>query len=1026
MVGMGASAGGLEAFETFFMQMPPDSGMAFVLVQHLAPDRASLLPALLARYTQMPVLQVQTATPVEPDHVYVIPPDATLTIASGMLHLVSPPVEARGHRTPIDQFFRSLAEDQGEYAVCILLSGTGTDGSLGLQAVKEYGGMALAQTPASARYDSLLRSAIATGLVDHILPVEAMPAKLIEYATHLTTRRDLGGPAGRREAAGEDLPTIYALLRRHTGHDFSQYKETTIHRRLQRRMQALQLATVPTYIERLRHDPHELEFLFKDLLIGVTHFFRDPEAFASLARTVIPQLFADKGANDRVRVCVCGCASGEEAYSLAILLREHMDTLDVVPHVQVFATDIDAQALATARSGCYPEGIAAHVTLERLERFFIKQDHTYQVHKELREMCLFATHSLIKDPPFSRLDLLVCRNVLIYLGAELQQKLMGLFHYALRPGGYLFLGPAEHIAGQHDLFRTLDQPHRIFQKIGRVPHALVEFPFIAVHRPSQHGEAAAPPHTAAARPLGPRLERTILEHYAPAGVICTAQGEAVYFCGRTGQYLEPPAGTPTGNLVSMARAGLRLPLRTALYQAVATHQRVVQEQVQVQINGDVQTLTLVVEPLPALDDTVPLYIVLFQDVGPAEHPVPDAAPPAPPGPADAHLRALEHELQATKERLATTVEELVTTNEELSSANEEFQSTNEELETSREELQSLNEELETVNTELRRKVDELDGVNSDLRNLLDSTQIATIFLDTALRITGFTPAISTVMPLRPSDLGRPLADLAQRFVDTDLVGEARDVLRTLGWREQSLRTTDGAAQYLMRLGPYRTVANVIAGVVLTFVDVTAQTRAEAAARAAQVYAERIVETVRTPLLVLEATLHVRSANRAFYDSFHVTPAETEGRLLYALGHGQWDIPALRRLLADVLTQHQSVEDFEVEHDFSTIGRKTMLLNARAIPSAAPDTALLLLAIEDITGRRQAEQARQQVHAELEQRFAERTTALHREIAERQRLEHAAQRAEHFALLGRLAAGVSHEIRNPLAAVFLQVDLLEAV
>jgi two-component system CheB/CheR fusion protein len=417
-------------------------------------------------------------------------------------------------------------------------------------------------------------------------------------------------------------------------------------------------------------------------------------------------------------------------------------------------------------------------------------------------------------------------------------------------------------------------------------------------------------------------------------------------------------------------------------------------------------------------------MVLFQEVGPAGDPDPAALGATPPAPAEAPLRALEHELRATRERLSTTIEELVTTNEELSSANEEFQSINEELETSKEELQSVNEELETVNAELRRKVDALNRANSDLQNLLDSTQLATIFLDPALCIRSFTPATSAVLPFRPSDVGRPLTELAQRFADVDLVGDAREVLRTLAWTERSVYMMDTARWYLMRLGPYRTVANVIDGVVLTFIDVTDLKHAEEAARAAQVYAESIVATVREPLLILDATLHVRSANQAFYDFFHVTPAETEGRLLSTLGAGQWDIPALHRLVADALAQHQSVEDFTVEHDFPTIGRKTLLLNARAIPSAAPDTALLLLAMEDITVRQQAAQALQQAHAALEQRVEERTAALHHEIAERQRLERAAQRGEHFALLGRLAAGVSHEIRNPLAAVFLQVDLLD--
>jgi two-component system CheB/CheR fusion protein len=858
--------------------------------------------------------------------------------------------------------------------------------------------------------------------VDHILPVEAMPAQLVEYATYLRTRRDPNGPEALGAAESADLPTLYALLRRHTGHDFSQYKESTIRRRVQRRMQALQVDTVPTYIARLRHDPHEVEFLFKDLLIGVTHFFRDPEAFAALARTVIPAIFRDKGAADRVRVGVSGCASGEEAYSVAILLREHMDTLAAVPHVQVFATDIDALALETARRGLYPAGIAEHVSPERLQRFFVRQDHTYQVQPALREMCLFATHSLIKDPPFSRLDLIVCRNVLIYLGPDLQQKLMWLFHYALQPGGYLFLGPVESIAGQHDLFRPLDQPHRLFQKTGRTPATLVEFPLTDGRWPAPPGAQAAPARTTAARQLGQRLERTILEHYAPAGVVCTAQGTVVYVSGRTGHYLEPAAGVPDGNLISMARAGLRPQLRTTLHQAVTTHQRVVQKRVQVQTNGGVQTLTLIVEPLPDGDDT-PLYMVLFQEVGAAGEAAPTALEAAPPAPEEAHLRALEHELRATRERLSTTIEELETTNEELSSANEEFHSANEELETSKEELQSVNEELETVNAELRRKVEAFDHANSDLQNLLDSTQIATLFLDTALCVSQFTPAISTIVPLQSGDRGRPLADFAPRFADIDLVREAEDVLHTLGWRERSLRTRDGDRHYLLRLGPYRTVANVIDGVVLTFTDVTTLQQAEEAAHAAQVYAESIVSTVRTPLLVLDAGLRVRSANRAFYTLFHVTPAETEGYRLYELGHGQWDIPELRRLLEELLPQQQVIEHFEVAHDFPTIGPKTMLLNARQIVSAAPDTAFILLAIEDITERKQAEQALAQMHTNLEQQVEERTAALHHEIAERQHLEREAQRVEHFALLGRLAAGVSHEIRNPLAAVFLHVDFL---
>jgi len=667
-----------------------------------------------------------------------------------------------------------------------------------------------------------------------------------------------------------------------------------------------------------------------------------------------------------VRVCVSGCASGEEAYSLAILLCEHMATLEVVPRVQVFATDIDEQALESARKGYYPAGITDHVTPERLERFFVKQDSLYQVKKELREMCLFSVHSLIKDPPFSRLDLISCRNVLIYLGAELQQKLMRLFHYALRPGGYLLLGPSETVTRQGVLFRTLDRKQRIFQKKDAVIHLPVEFPLTDVRWPSpRQREEPERSHTAAARTISTLVERTIVEHYAPACVVVTAQGETVYFSGRTGRYLEPPSGTPNVNLVNMARAGLRLPLRTALRQAVTTHQRVVQEQVSVQTNGSVQTLTLVVQPLTEGEADAALYLVIFQDLGPAQNTTPAAADAPVPGPEDAHIRSLEHELRTTKERLQTAIEDLETTNEELSSANEEFQSTNEELETSKEELQSLNEELETVNTELRRKVDDLDRTNSDLQNLLDSTQIATIFLDRELHIRNFTPAASAVLPLRPGDVGRPLTDLAQRFVEADLVSDAREVFRTLAVRERSLRTTDTNDRYLTRILPYRTVENVIDGVVITFVNVTDLKRAEEAAHAAQVYAEDIVDTVREPLLVLDATLRVQSANRSFYEAFAATPAETEGHLLYELDNGQWDIPKLRSLLTEVLSQNHAFEDFEVEHNFPTVGRKTMLLNARKVSGLTNDTKLILLAIEDISERKRAEETLMQRTAELQ-------------------------------------------------------------
>jgi two-component system CheB/CheR fusion protein len=759
----------------------------------------------------------------------------------------------------------------------------------------------------------------------------------------------------------------------------------------------LQLDAVDTYLALLKQDPKELDLLFKDLLIGVTQFFRDPEAFAALEREVIPALFADKGADGYVRVGVSGCASGEEAYSIAILLREHMATLAVAPRVQVFATDIDEQALQNARKGCYSLSIAEQMTPARLERFFVKHDNLYQVKKELREMCLFSVHSLIKDPPFSRLDLISCRNVLIYLGPELQQKLMRLFHYALRPSGYLFLGPSETLTGQSALFRTLDKKHRLFQKKNTVSRQLVEFPLSDVRRPSQRQEDESErTRTAVARNIGALAERTILDSYAPACVVTNEHGEAIYFSGRTGRYLEPPTGTPNVNVLNMARAGLRLPLRTALQQAVTTHQRVVREKTPVQTNGDVQPITLVVQPMTERVDDSSLYLIIFQDVGPAEHTTPVAADTPPFGPDDGHLRSLEHELRVTRERLQTTIEELETTNEELGSANEEFQSTNEELETSKEELQSLNEELETVNAELRRKVDDLDRTNSDLQNLFDSTQVATIFLDRELRIRNFTPAASTLFPLLPGDIGRPFTDLAQRFVGSDLVNDAKDVLRTLATCERTLHTVDADAHYLMRITPYRTIDHVIDGVVLTFVDVTALKHAEEAAHSAQAYAESLVDTIRDPLLVLDATLHVCSANQSFYQSFQVAPAETQDRLLYTLGNGQWDLPELHQLLGAMHVGNRGFDDLEVEREFPHIGRKTMRLNARKVVTQTTDTELILLAIEDITERKR-----------LEEELARQATALQRSNEE----------------LHQFAHIVSHDLNEPLRTVANFVSML---
>ena len=956
---LGASAGGLEPLETFFKNMPADVGIAFVIVQHLAPDHPTALPQLLGRRTGMPVEQAQDNMKVVPNRVYVIPPNAALTIEKNTLR-VTAPTEARGARTPIDGFFSSLAEDRGEHAVCIMLSGTGTDGTLGLRAIKEYGGMAMAQTLDSAKYDAILRSAIATGLVDHVLPVEEMPAKLLDYAAHLVSANGDGAPDTLRAQIAANMSRIHAILRRRAGHDFSQYKENTIARRVERRMKALQIETVELYVQALDRQPEEAERLFNDLLIGVTQFFRDREAFAALEIEVIPKLFEGKGDDDQLRVCVMGCATGEEAYSIAILLAEHASALDHPPKIQIFATDIDEGALTIARKGRYPESIGEQVAPARLDRFFDRQDGAWQAKRELRELVLFSSHSFIKDPPFSRLDLISCRNVMIYLGQELQKKLIPLFHYALRPGGYLFLGPSESAASHKELFGTLDKKHRIFERKETLPRPAVSFPLGDTSRPNQSAlpSGRKPLDAAEERDLPKRLERIILQRYRPACVTVKENGDAVYFSGRLGRYLDLPTGSPDVNVVNMAREGLRIPLRTALHKAVTARERVVQKQISVQTNGTVSQVDLAVEPIAEFQ-SANLYMVVFEDAPPAAGP-PHPAPATDPN-AEETIRHLEDELRSAREHAQAMFEELESSNEELKSANEEFQSTNEELETSKEELQSFNEELQTVNTEISRKSAELDQANSDLQNLLNSTEIATIFLDGELRIKTFTPAAGTVFRLIASDAGRPITDLAAQFADVDFVPDIRETLRTLKGRERQLAGT-GGQHYQLRVLPYRSVKNVIDGVVLTFTDVTQAKQAAQLIEDAKFYAENIVETVRIPLLVLNAEARVKSANAAFYEMFHVGPRETLNAPLYELGDGQWDIPSLRRLLGELLPQKQKIEDFEVEHDFPAIGRKIMLLDARQILQQGDNQPLILMSIEDVTAIRRANLAQDHLAA----------------------------------------------------------------
>jgi two-component system CheB/CheR fusion protein len=828
VVGIGASAGGIDALKKFLPAVDPQSGIAFVLVQHLDPTHESILTEILTPMSPVPVVRIQEGTGVEPNHFYVIPPNAALTIEKGKLRL-SRLTKRRSISTPIDTFLISLAEDQGDFAACAILSGTGSDGTLGLRAIKEHGGLTLAQE--GAEYDGMMRSALSTGLVDFVVLAEEMPAKLAGYFRHINEIIAAKGPEGPEHEAADAFAQICGLLRARTGHDFSGYKNSTIARRVQRRMQVLQVDTVAAFLARLREDPREVDLLFQDFLIGVTNFFRDPKIFEAVQRDVIPKLFEGKGPSDEVRVWVPGCSTGEEAYTIAILLKEHVRKLDSMVKLQIFASDIDDHGLELARLGRFPASIAKDVPEPLLERHFQHEDGTYRIMSGVREICLFAQHNLLRDPPFSRLDLISCRNLLIYLNAETQNRLIPLFNYALREGGYLLLGSSEGIGRHSGRFFVFDKTSRIFKRRPQTIKQLPDFPLVSRQNMGQRQPGRAAAQNSSAQELA---ERLLVERYSPAYVIVNAQGEVMHASMRTGKYLELPSGPPSINIFSMARRGLRLELRAALHRAIESGQATVQSNVNIDINGGTQHINLIAQPLKDSGGEDALCMVAFQDTGGITPAAETERAEQDEETESATMRELEASLHATRERLQTTTEELESSNEELkssneelSSINEELQSATEELETSKEELQSVNEELQTVNAELKSRVDELSRANSDIANLLEGTQIATVFLDQDLTIKSFTPAAKDIFYLVETDTGRSLTHIRSRLSLDSLAEDAERVLRTLVGVERQVETTDGSKRYMMRILPYRTVQNVIAGVVIKYVDVTRITNAEA-------------------------------------------------------------------------------------------------------------------------------------------------------------------------------------------------------
>jgi chemotaxis methyl-accepting protein methylase/flagellar motor protein MotB len=833
IIGIGASAGGLEALEHFLSRVPKNCGMAFVIVQHLDPTRKGIMPELLQRTTSMKVTQVKDRTRVRADRVYVIPPNKDMSILHGVLHLLEP-ASPRGLRLPIDFFLRSLAQDQQERSIGVILSGMGSDGTLGLRAIKEKAGVVLVQDPATAKFDGMPRSAIDSGLADIVAPVDDLPGRILGYL-HRTPL--VHSPEPMLEGQTQSgLEKAIILLRSHTGHDFSLYKKNTIYRRIERRMGIHRIDRIGAYIRYLQENPQELDLLFRELLIGVTSFFRDGDAWEELRERVLPALLVGRPASHALRAWVPGCSTGEEAYSLAIVFKEAMEKIDPSKKftLSIFATDLDRDAIDQARQGAYPPNIAADVSQERLGRFFAKLELGYRVSTEIREMVVFAQQNLIMDPPFTKLDVLSCRNLLIYLAPEMQRKLIPLFHYSLTPGGILFLGSAETVGGFTDLFASCGGKTRLYRRSESATRPEpIEFP--PSFAPPLPAGIESRPGTKTPLSLQSLADQLILQHYSPPAVLVNDKGDVLYVSGRTGKYLEPAAGKANWNIFVMAREGLRYELTGALQKVLRQKGEVALKGLKTGTADGEQFVNLTVRWVEEPEPLRGMVMIVFADV-PAPLDTKGAGPSRKSSRRSTRLAELERqyhqvclELQANREEKQTSQEELRSVNEEMQSANEELQSANEELTTSKEEMQSLNEELHTVNAELQVRLDQLSGSNNDMKNLLDSTDIATLFLDKALKVRRFTTQAAKIFKLIPGDVGRPITDLASDLLYPELTADVREVLQKLGFAEKPVNTLDGR-WFAVRVMPYRTLDDRIDGVVITFSDITAFKTLEAALR----------------------------------------------------------------------------------------------------------------------------------------------------------------------------------------------------
>lgn len=918
VVGVGASAGGLEAFIELLKALPADTGMAFVFVQHFMPGHVSLLAEILGRETSMPAVDVADGMELQPDHLYVLAAYGNLSLDGKVLRLAGAP-EGRERHMPIDFFFRSLAASQGSRAIGIVLSGTASDGTLGLRAIKAAGGITMAQDEASARYDGMPRSAIAAGAVNIVLPPAKLAGELVRIARHphLLEPEAAPGPEAPLETQ-DQLKRIFALLERRFSIDFTYYKHSTIQRRINRRMVVCKVERLKDYADLLERSPQELDTLYHDILINVTGFFREPEAFAFLVEKVFPELVKDRPAQAAIRVWVPGCSTGEESYSIAMALSEFMEQAGVQFPIQIFATDIDDRAIAQARAAIYPESVAQDVAKTRLRRFFVKVSGGFQVNKAIRDACVFSAHNVAKDPPFSKLDLISCRNLLIYLGPVLQKRVLPIFHFALKPTGYLMLGSAESIGAAADLFTLMDKGARVYAKKSVETPLQFDFRLPPTAQPAQ-----LPVTRPTEEPVGPvtalhrEAERLILRKYAPPGVVIDERMQIAEFRGHTGPYLEPAPGQASLNLLSMAREGLTAELRAAVTQAIEEDKEVRRERLRTLFDGEGRLVNVQVVPLRPIDE-LRYFLVLFEPVE-----APPALPPAEEGvgegPAEeGEVGRLRQELAATKEYLHSVIEQQERTNEELRCANEELQSTNEELETAREELQSTNEELQTVNDELGNRNAELIRANDDMHNLIGSIDLALVMVGSDLRVRRFNSRAEKLLNLIDADVGRPITDIRSKLELPDLGERVAETVDKVRSTHQEIQDADGH-WYAMRVSPYRAVDNRIDGAVITLSDIDTMKRALESAQAARDFAQATIAAVRHPMLALDEDLVVVTASSAYLERFGVTEKETVGNLVYRIGNGQWAIPELRARLERTVGTGEPFDDFLVEHEFGNLG-----------------------------------------------------------------------------------------------------------